>query len=85
MTVKVGRFAEFWPFNGVIIAWIGSSVACDLLITVTLTMILVRSIPARDSKATVDYLTEIDSVSYVVAEASRESESGCGGTFDSQD
>ena len=68
-----------------IIAWIGSSVVCDLLITVTLTMILVRSILARDSEAMVDYLTDFDSVSYVVAEASRESESGCGGTFDSQD
>lgn len=42
LTIKVGRFDQFFPFVGVIIGWVGSSAVCDLVITTALTIILVR-------------------------------------------
>lgn len=42
LTVKVGSFTEFWTYDGVIAGWVATSVVCDIVITATLTMILVR-------------------------------------------
>jgi hypothetical protein len=44
LTIKAAHFAEFPRFIGVIIGWVSSSILCDLVITATLTMILVRSV-----------------------------------------
>lgn len=52
LTIKAGAFEEFRKYIGVIIGWIASSVVCDLVITVTLTITLVCSRSVQASRGT---------------------------------
>lgn len=42
LTIRAGTFEEFGKYIGVIVGWVASSVLCDLVITVTLTVTLRR-------------------------------------------